>query len=180
MQFVMASMDAMHMPGYFFWTWKVSPTACPFSVRALTHGPSQIGNSSVTGIPTSPMWSYQLGLENGWMPTDPRTAVGICDTLGVQFNTPFNGSYPSWQTGGAGAGVFSVAATNTIEAYPPTLSNAMNAVPTLLPQYTDVSANPTLPTPTFSGATVSAGDGWVDPQDTALAPAPIPELVTPA
>lgn len=23
MQFVMGSMDAMHMPGYFFWTWKV-------------------------------------------------------------------------------------------------------------------------------------------------------------
>lgn len=24
-KFVMASMDAMHMPGYFFWTWKVGP-----------------------------------------------------------------------------------------------------------------------------------------------------------
>ena len=28
--FVMGSMDAMHMPGYFFWTWKV-PLACLFS-----------------------------------------------------------------------------------------------------------------------------------------------------
>lgn len=125
------------------------------------------------------MWSYQLGLENGWMPTDPRDAVGICDTLGVQFNTPFNGSYPSWQTGGADAGQISPAATATIEAYPPTLSNAMNADPALLPHYTDVSANPTLPATTFSGATVSVGDGWADPQDTALAPAPVPGCVYP-
>lgn len=152
--FVMGSMDAMHMPGYFFWTWK-------------------IGNSSVTGIESSPMWSYSLGLENGWMPTDPRDAVGICDTLGVQFNQPFNGSYPSWQTGGAGAGVLAPSATATLEAYPPTLSNAGGANPTLLPHYTDVSANPTLPPATFSGATTSGGDGWADAQDTALAPAPV-------
>lgn len=113
------------------------------------------------------------------MPIDPRDAVGICDTLGVQFNDPFNGSYPSWQTGGAGAGSFSAAATDTIEEYPPTLSNAMNANPTLLPHYTAVSANPTLPTATFSAATASEGDGWVDPQDTGLAPAPIPGCVYP-
>ena len=52
------------------------------------------------------MWSYKLGLENGWMPLDPRDAVGTCDTLGVQFNQPFPGDYPSWQTGGSGAGSF--------------------------------------------------------------------------
>lgn len=153
--FVMASMDAMHMPGYFFWTWK-------------------IGNSSVTGIASSPMWSYQLGLENGWMPTDPRDAVGTCDTLGVQFNNPFPGDYPSWQTGGSGAGSIFPNATASIEAYPPTLSNAGNANPTLLPHYTDVSANPTLPPATYSGATTSGGDGWADPKDTGLAPAPVP------
>lgn len=159
-KFVMASMDAMHMPGYFFWTWK-------------------IGNSSATGIPSAPMWSYQLGLRNGWMPTDPRDAVGICGTLGVQFNDPFDGAYPAWQTGGAGAGEITPAATATIEQYPPTLSNAMGANPTLLPHYTAVSANPTLPVATFPAATTSGGDGWANPQDTILAPAPIPGCVYP-
>ncbi|THG97563.1 hypothetical protein EW026_g4454 [Hermanssonia centrifuga] len=158
--FVMASMDAMHMPGYFFWTWK-------------------IGNSTDTGIASSPMWSYQLGLENGWIPADPRDAVGTCDTLDVPFNTPFNGSYPSWQTGGAGAGTIAPTATAALEEYPPTLSNAMNANPTLLPHYTDVSANPTLPAPTFSAATTTGGDGWADAQDTMLAPAPVPGCVYP-
>ncbi|GJE83932.1 glycoside hydrolase family 5 protein [Phanerochaete sordida] len=153
--FVMASMDAMHMPGYFFWTWK-------------------IGNTTDTGIESSPMWSYQLGLQNGWMPLDPRDAVGTCDTLGVQFNQPFPGDYPSWQTGGSGAGSIFPNATASIEAYPPTLSNAGGANPTLLPQYTDVSANPTLAPATYSGATTTGGNGWADAKDTALAPAPIP------
>jgi glucan 1,3-beta-glucosidase len=108
------------------------------------------------------------------MPTDPRDAVGWCDTLGVSFATPFNGSFPSWETGGAGAGDITPQATATLEAYPPTLSNVGGANPTLLPHYTDVSANPTLPAATFSGATTTGGDGWADPQDTGLAPAPVP------
>ena len=44
--FVMSQMDAMSLPGYFFWTWKV-------------------GNSSITGKVEAPFWSYQLGLQNG-------------------------------------------------------------------------------------------------------------------
>ncbi|KAI0337316.1 glycoside hydrolase [Trametopsis cervina] len=159
-QFVMASMDAMHMPGYFFWTWK-------------------IGNSTDTGIESSPMWSYQLGLQNGWMPTDPRDAVGTCTTLNVPFAVNFTGPFPSWQTGGSGAGSIDPAATATIEEYPPTLSNANNANPTLLPVYTAASANPTLPVGVFSGATASVGSGWADPQDTGLAPAPVPGCVYP-
>lgn len=119
------------------------------------------------------MWSYQLGLQNGWMPTDPRAAIGTCDALGVPFNQPFNGSYPPWQTGGAGAGSLAPGATATLEAYPPTLSNAGGAPPTLLPHYTAAAANPTLP-PASARGTASAGDGWADAQDTALAPAPVP------
>lgn len=47
MNFVMGEMDAMHTGGgWFFWTWK-------------------IGNESVTGTVQAPMWSYQLGLQNG-------------------------------------------------------------------------------------------------------------------
>ena len=44
--FIMSQMDAMALPGYFFWTWKV-------------------GNSSVTGKVEAPFWSYKLGLDNG-------------------------------------------------------------------------------------------------------------------
>jgi len=154
-QFTMASMDAMHFPGYFFWTWK-------------------IGNSSATGKVESPMWSYKLGLENGWIPTDPREAVGVCDTLNVPFNQPFTSGYQPWQTGGAGAGQIAQTAIASLSQYPPPqISNVGGAIPTLLPQYTATSAVPTLPVETFSGATATTLDGWADPQDTALMPAPI-------
>jgi glucan 1,3-beta-glucosidase len=140
---------------------------------------AKIGNSSITGIPTAPMWSYQLGLENGWIPLDPRDALGTCQSLNSPFAVNFTGPYPAWQTGGAGAGTLEPMATSTIEVYPPTLSNAMGANPTLLPYYTDISANPTLPATTFTAATASIGNGWADPQDTALAPAPISGCVYP-
>ena len=180
----MGSMDAMHMPGYMFWTWKVC--ACVLVAALIIsefinfgYSKLQIGTSSVTGVPSAPMWSYQLGLENGWMPLDPREAEGTCTTLNVAFGVNFTGQFPAWQTGGADAGVFQPSATSTIEVYPPTLSNAMDANPTLLPFYTDVSANPTLPATTFMGATVSVGNGWAEPQDTALAPAPVPGCIYP-
>jgi hypothetical protein len=40
---------------WFFWTWKI--------------GPSSIDNS-----PRSPLWSYKLGLDNDWIPQNPRDA----------------------------------------------------------------------------------------------------------
>ncbi|KAI0323600.1 glycoside hydrolase [Cubamyces sp. BRFM 1775] len=60
--FVLASMDALG--DWFFWTWK-------------------IGNSTSTGTVRAPLWSYQLGLEQGWMPADPRTALSKCESLGA-------------------------------------------------------------------------------------------------
>jgi hypothetical protein len=47
-----------------FWTWK-------------------IGNSTELGYASSPFWHYKLGLEQGWMPKDPRTVGGFCSALGV-------------------------------------------------------------------------------------------------
>ena len=140
------------------------------------------------------MWSYQLGLQNGarrpstvlcpftnsrpragWMPEDPRTALGTCDAVGVQDNDPFNGTYQSWQTGGSGAGTIAATALASFSQYPPPqISNAAGADPTLLPQYTHTSAVPTLPPESFSGVpTASLGDGWADPADTSLAPVQI-------
>ncbi|KAL7281935.1 hypothetical protein ACG7TL_003402 [Trametes sanguinea] len=149
--FVMSQMDGMHLPGYFFWTWKV-------------------GNSSVTGKVEAPFWSYQLGLENGWIPTDPREALGLCQSLGFAQNVPWNGTYQPWQTGGAGAGDIAATAVASFSQYPPPeISNVSGEDPAQLPVYTATSAVPTLPTPTFSAATVTGGDGWADPADTSLA-----------
>ncbi|KAI0079030.1 glycoside hydrolase [Panus rudis PR-1116 ss-1] len=159
-KFAMASMDAMHFPGYFFWTWKV-------------------GNSSQTGKVESPFWSYQLGLENGWIPDDPRDAVGICDTLGVQFNQPFTTQFQPWQTGGSGAGTIAATAVASLSQYPPPVISNADGPASLLPQYTSISPEPTLPVATYSAATASSGDGWADPSDTALAVAPVPGCIYP-
>jgi hypothetical protein len=40
---------------WFFWTWKVGPNA--------------------TGKIRAPFWSYKLGLDNGWIPKNPRDAL---------------------------------------------------------------------------------------------------------
>lgn len=158
-QFAMAEMDAMHFPGYFFWTWK-------------------IGASSITGQIESPFWSYQLGLQNGWLPTDPREAVGVCDSIGVNFTTPFTTTYQPWQTGGTGAGTIAATAVAALSQYPPpAISNVNGANPLQLPMYTDISPAPTLPGPTFSG--VTTGSGWADPTDTASVAAPVQGCIYP-
>ncbi|KZP22685.1 glycoside hydrolase family 5 protein [Athelia psychrophila] len=149
MQFTLASMDALQ--DYFFWTWK-------------------IGNSTA-GIVESPLWSYQLGLQEGWIPTDPRTAVGKCAAVGVS-GAAFDGTYLPWQTGGAGAGTISATWSSSYGVYPPaTISNA-GAAASALPQYTSTGTVATLvPPPTLTASAtasaVSAGNGWFDASDTA-------------
>jgi hypothetical protein len=146
LQFSMASMDALR--DYFFWTWKVS-------------------NSS-SGIVESPLWSYQLGLQGGWIPSDPRTAVGACGPPAG----PIFSSFQPWMTGGAGAGDIGPAQTSQYP-YPPVTLELPTFSASLLPSYTSTGAISTLPTPTFTntkGATISAGDGWFDAQDTMAAP----------
>lgn len=81
---------------------------------------------------------------------------------------PFNGSYQSWQTGGAGAGTIVATSVETYGIWPPTtLANVAAPSITLLPQYTSTESMITLPPPTFTAATVSAEDGWADASDTA-------------
>lgn len=144
-QFALASMDALQ--NWFFWTWK-------------------IGNSSASGVVESPQWSYQLGLQNGWMPKDPRVASGTCANQGI-WSPPLQ----AWQTGGAGAGQIPASVTASYTWPPSQISNA-GAV-SLLPSYTPTGTVATLPPPTFtysSGSSVktaNAGDGWQNPSDTA-------------
>ncbi|KAF7984996.1 hypothetical protein HWV62_9974 [Athelia sp. TMB] len=143
--FALASMDALQ--NYFFWTWK-------------------IGNSSATGLVEAPAWSYLLGLQEGWMPEDPREAVGQCGNP-----SPFTGTLSAWQTGGAGAGTIAASATASITWPPTSISNGGFA--TALPSYTPTGTVATLPPAVFtetgkaSGSLTTGGNGWFNPSDTA-------------
>ncbi|KZT57294.1 glycoside hydrolase family 5 protein [Calocera cornea HHB12733] len=153
----LSSMDALQ--NWFYWTWK-------------------IGNSSISGRVESPYWSYSLGLDNGWIPTDPRDAVGFCaGSAGVAMNNPFDGTLSAWQTGGAGAGTIDAAQLASY-TWPLTSMNNCSTSPYLapsdvvrLPQYTETGAIITLAGPTFttpsSTQTADAGSGWDNPADTA-------------
>lgn len=169
MQLALAQMDVLQ--DYFFWTWKVRHLS--FTESVYPYPGSQVGNSS-TGIVESPLWSYQLGLENGWMPKDPRVANGVCASLGVA-GSPFDGTYQPWMTGGPGAGAI-VASATILYAWPPALISGVNASAALMPSYTPTGIIPTLPPPTLTPAptkSVDVGNGWYDAQDTAGAMTPI-------
>ncbi|KAF8654052.1 hypothetical protein AX16_003587 [Volvariella volvacea WC 439] len=149
LQFALASMDALQ--NYFFWTWRIGP-----SLR--------------TGKVETPAWSYSLGLQEGWMPADPRDATGVCGNT-----SPWTPPLQPWQTGGAGAGDVPAEATARL-AWPPASLSAAGAV-TLLPSYTTTGAIPTLPVPTYvnsDGETIDAGNGWANPSDTRGVAVPIP------
>ncbi|EJD40547.1 glycoside hydrolase [Auricularia subglabra TFB-10046 SS5] len=131
-QFAMAQMDAM--PHWFFWTWKIG--------------------ADQSGTVRAPLWSYSLGLQNGWIPTDPREAEGTCQTLGQPL--PAAGAYEPWQTGGAGAGTLQGAGP----VWPPTSIPGLD-VATGWPSYT-ASA----PVITMPGLGAGA-DGWFNDNDNA-------------
>ncbi|KAI0371071.1 glycoside hydrolase [Pilatotrama ljubarskyi] len=156
LNFALASMDALG--DFFFWTWK-------------------IGESSTTNTVQAPLWSYKLGLEGGWMPKDPRTASGMCASLGVA-GQPFDGNFQPWQTGGPGAGTIASAATASVQPWPPVFSHVPTESASILPQYTSTGTVVTLPPQSMTASasvtpTVSAGNGWFDAQDTAPAVTPI-------
>ena len=104
------------------------------------------------------------------MHTDPREAIGVCGSLGV--NGPdFNGQYESWQTGGAGAGTIAATAVQSYEAWPPTSIEGVTGDYSFLFSYTPTGTVSTLPADTFTAAakTVSQGDGWFNTKDTTSA-----------
>ncbi|OAX37313.1 glycoside hydrolase [Rhizopogon vinicolor AM-OR11-026] len=150
-QFALASMDALQ--NWFFWTWKIGPSS----------------NNTIE----SPLWSYQLGLQQGWMPTDPRAAEGTCAALGVTVQH-FDGIYQPYQTGGPGAGTVDPVSVSSYGQYPPKSISGLpaGATQSLLPTYTSTSAIPKLPPPTFPpspSGSVTIGSGWFDSSDTDLA-----------
>ncbi|GJJ12020.1 hypothetical protein Clacol_006260 [Clathrus columnatus] len=149
-EFAIASMDALG--NWFFWTWK-------------------IGNSTVTGTVRAPFWSYQLGLQQGWIPADPRVATGYCNN-----SSPFEGPLQPFQTGGVGAGEVPASFTTEFPWPPATITNIGSA--SVLPSYTQTgSPIPSLPPPTITASnpstTFNAGNGWANAQDTIAAYTPI-------
>ncbi|QRW00896.1 Cellulase (glycosyl hydrolase family 5 protein) [Ceratobasidium sp. AG-Ba] len=136
-EYALSSMDALQ--NYFFWTWKID--------KSLTWG-----------TVASPMWSYKLGLENGFMPTDPREADGACSNT-----SPWNGPLPASKTGGAGAGTID-GAYAAAHAWPPaTLAGIPNAG--VLPTYTATASVVTLKPATYTAAGVDPGNGWANGKD---------------
>lgn len=143
---VLATMDALG--DWFFWTWKI--------------GPDQSGNIS------SPLWSYKLGLANGWIPTDPRTAQGKCASFGVSIDR-FSGDFLPWQTGSVPSSI--PAASSVAYPWPPATMTSADVSVSLLPTYTNTGPVITMPVPTtFTSApsrVTSGFDGWFDQADTA-------------
>jgi glucan 1,3-beta-glucosidase len=123
------------------------------------------------------MWHYRLGLREGWIPKDPRTAVGACAAIGVT-GEEFPGTFPSaWMTGGAGANDIPASASNSYPWPPASFSNVAAGQMTLLPQYTTTGSPVTMPVPTYtkpgSSETIDAGNGWANAQNTQSAFVPI-------
>ncbi|KAJ4481901.1 glycoside hydrolase family 5 protein [Lentinula aciculospora] len=162
-QITLASMDALQ--NFFFWTWK-------------------IGNSTVLGTSSNPLWHYKLGLQQGWIPSDPREAVGHCASVLGSSNI-FDGSYPVTATGGvrfeglfipqAGAGTIATAQTSSHEFPPPSLAPSFTGTQmALLPTYTATGTVKTLFAPIFTAASSgAAGTGWNNSADNSAAYVPV-------
>ncbi|KIK51604.1 glycoside hydrolase family 5 protein [Collybiopsis luxurians FD-317 M1] len=143
-QVTLATMDALQ--NFFFWTWK-------------------IGNSTVLGTSSSPLWHYKLGLQQGWIPSDPREAIGHCASV-LQSSQIFDGIYPTTATG-----TVAPAQTSSHAFPPPSLSPSFSGTQMpLLPTYTATGKVKTLFAPTFTAApSAIVGTGWNNTADTASA-----------
>lgn len=130
----------------------------------------QFFNSSVSGKVEAPAWSYSLGLDQGWIPKDPRSSVGTCKAAGI--NDPFDGTYQPYQTGGKGAGTIAPSFVSAYSKWPPASLSGVDDI-AYAPTYTATGPVPTLPPPVYTlrnGTRVSGGSGWYDAADTAGAP----------
>ncbi|KAJ8089621.1 hypothetical protein PM082_014879 [Marasmius tenuissimus] len=136
--FAMVNMAGLQ--NYFFNTWNVGPSRASGNVEA-------------------PVWSYKLGLDNGWIPQDPRQANGVCES-----SSPWSGELSQ------GSGSNSPKPDLGQYQWPP--SSITNAGPIAsIYSYTRTGVMPTLTGATFtvSGThptkTVDVGSGWNTPED---------------
>ncbi|BEI87920.1 uncharacterized protein CcaverHIS019_0106380 [Cutaneotrichosporon cavernicola] len=139
----MGSMDALQ--NFFFWTWR-------------------IGDSTVRGYAASPMWHYQLGLEQGWLPKDPRVAGGFCKRNGYCPGcAEFAGTYPASATGGASQAIVAAESASYSNMAQAIVSPAwIVGSQSLLPTLTQTGTPITLAVPAESAKWLS---GWTNPND---------------
>ncbi|THU78854.1 glycoside hydrolase family 5 protein [Dendrothele bispora CBS 962.96] len=142
--FLAASADSFG--DWFYWTWKIDP--------------------DIDGKISAPTWSYQLGLENGWIDLDPRGYKGECAELQIATSSMFDGTYQPWQLG---VQTSSIAQSSSVEfPWPPTTISSVDVPMALLPTYTTTGSVITMAPETFTGAPsrVTGGvDGWFDDND---------------
>jgi glucan 1,3-beta-glucosidase len=143
----------------------------------------QIG-PDINGVIQTPLWSYKLGLDNGWMPTDPRTANGTCASYNVNLPRFDPASFAPSQTGAGNGQVDPTALAKFGQWPPPTISGLPDTVPiTAAPVYTPTGSPVTLAMPTITdsrGHTASlSADGWANQADTALRYVPVADCAYP-
>jgi glucan 1,3-beta-glucosidase len=126
----------------------------------------------------SPHWSYQLGLQEGWLPSDPRSGAGTCAKQGIV--SPLGRSLSGYQTGGPGAGTFLEAQVASYGQWPPSSMSGvtiMSGLPVYVQTGTPITLTAPTPTsypPSYSPTgTISVGNGWANPNDTVSAYVPI-------
>ncbi|KAK4704592.1 glucan 1,3-beta-glucosidase, partial [Phenoliferia sp. Uapishka_3] len=156
-----AHMDALRH--WFFWTWKT-------------------GYSDVKQAIVNPLWNYQLALQEGFAPKNPRLGRGACATLvpaaGTTLSSVAAPTLSNWMTGGSGAGT--ITSTSTWGTWPPaSLVNSMasgvfstyhaSVLPTLTATGPVITMSAATPTSYPSGYSSSSnpGNGWFDASDTA-------------
>jgi glucan 1,3-beta-glucosidase len=128
--YVLASFDSFG--DWFFWTWKIGPSSA--------------------GRVEAPLWSYSLGLANGWMPTDPREATGKCLAMGVT-RVEWDGTFEPARTGGVPTPTIPASYTAQYPWPPASISDVAGA-PSSLPRFTEPV--PALTLPPFTSATPTA------------------------
>ncbi|KAL8277511.1 hypothetical protein RQP46_010066 [Phenoliferia psychrophenolica] len=148
-------MDALQH--WFFWTWKT-------------------GYSSTLGRVANPLWNYQLGLQQGYIPANPRLARNTCPSLlaaaGVSVSQNSAPPLSAWMTGGVGAGT--IIPTDQLTSYGAWPPLSLGATPAAnLPTFTATGAVITMapaarPTsfPAGYSSSVNVGSGWADKADT--------------
>jgi len=157
--FALVQMDSLR--NFFFWNWK-------------------IGDSIETGKPVNPMWSYKLGLQEGWMPENPQTEPeGACQAAGQKYDvsitsfTQWQSTFSDWMTGAAAT--YTVVPTSSGNAWPPSIVNSGADGSTFdikdIPSYAQSGSPMTLPVANLTSstkptATVSL-DGWFADSDNA-------------
>jgi len=137
-QFMQVQIDALQ--NFFFWTWRT-------------------GDSLRNGKSLTPMWNYKLGLQEGWMPTDPYgvsrnagTSSAACAVNGSPLNGNWDGTFQDWMTGGAD--LYSTV-DKSQHPWPPATMRSTQVNSASLPVWTKTGSAIQLPTFAPSGSIVT-------------------------